>query len=357
MADLTKVFDGLLKGHEAAPTKRPSTETADEFLKQAYRISSLVAQLHADLRNLRQAYLSTAAPRKTHLRTTSRNGAPPAVSLTDRNREEIDADAKMTLRDLNARILALEYDEKRRQEIETELLQRKFARVSLRALLGTAAETEKSSERIAVEAVARQLGAHRESVVWFLRQRLQETARTQQRMMETRLQREIEKNRSVLAKARGPTAVLPPLGRDLTDSSVARSSTTVGNSSGRPGLPVEERERRPQHLDDITDEQRRVFEKGNQDMVKHFESTLDKVRTAEKSLVEISELQNLLVNNLVTQSAHIDQLVAESFETTEGVGKGNKELKKSAARASPARYTFFAAAGLCAVLVAWDLVI
>lgn len=68
-------------------------------------------------------------------------------------------------------------------------------------------------------------------------------------------------------------------------------------------------------------------------------------------------MQNLLVNNLATQSAHIDQLVAESFETTEGVGKGNKELKKSTERSSPARYTFFAAAGLCTFLVIWDLVI
>jgi hypothetical protein len=49
--------------------------------------------------------------------------------------------------------------------------------------------------------------------------------------------------------------------------------------------------------------------------------------------------------------------VAESFETTEGIGKGNKELKKSAGKASPARYTFFAAAGLCTVLVLWDLII
>lgn len=80
-------------------------------------------------------------------------------------------------------------------------------------------------------------------------------------------------------------------------------------------------------------------------------------RTAEKSLLEISELQNMLVNNLTAQSAHIDQLVAESFETTEGVGKGNKELKKSVSRASPARYTFFAATSLCAFLVIWDLLV
>ena len=73
--------------------------------------------------------------------------------------------------------------------------------------------------------------------------------------------------------------------------------------------------------------------------------------------MEISELQNMLVSNLATQSVHIDRLVAESFETTEGIGKGNKELKKATARASPARYTFFAATGLCAFLVIWDLLI
>ena len=73
--------------------------------------------------------------------------------------------------------------------------------------------------------------------------------------------------------------------------------------------------------------------------------------------MEISELQTLLVNNLATQSAHIDQLVADSFNTAENVGGGNQQLKKAASRASPARYTFFAASGLCAFLIIWDLLI
>lgn len=79
-------------------------------------------------------------------------------------------------------------------------------------------------------------------------------------------------------------------------------------------------------------------------------------RTAEKSLVEISELQSLLVNNLATQSAHIEQLVTDSLSTTENVGGGNKELKRATQRPSTARYTFFAASGLCAFLIVWDLI-
>lgn len=47
---------------------------------------------------------------------------------------------------------------------------------------------------------------------------------------------------------------------------------------------------------------------------------LTRSRTAEKSLVEISELQTQLVNNLATQSAHIEQLVADSESTTANVG-------------------------------------
>jgi syntaxin 18 len=80
-------------------------------------------------------------------------------------------------------------------------------------------------------------------------------------------------------------------------------------------------------------------------------------RTAEKSLVEISELQTQLVNNLATQSAHIDQLVADSLFTTENVGGGNKQLKKASERKSTAKYVFYASCGLSLFLVVWDLVI
>jgi len=80
-------------------------------------------------------------------------------------------------------------------------------------------------------------------------------------------------------------------------------------------------------------------------------------RDAEKSLVEISELQTELVNNLATQSAHIDQLVADSFLTAENVGGGNKELKRATERTSTAKYVFYASCSLSLFLVVWDLVI
>ncbi|TKA75614.1 hypothetical protein B0A49_10828 [Cryomyces minteri] len=92
-------------------------------------------------------------------------------------------------------------------------------------------------------------------------------------------------------------------------------------------------------------------------MLKHYEDTLDQVRTAERSLLEISELQTTLASNLATQSAHIDQLVQDSFMTKENVGSGNKELKKASERKSTARLVFWATGGFCATLVLWDLLI
>ena len=77
-------------------------------------------------------------------------------------------------------------------------------------------------------------------------------------------------------------------------------------------------------------------------------------RTAQQSVIEISELQSVLVENLEIQDVHISQLVTDSINTTENVQKGNKELKKALDRPSTARYTFFAASGLCLFMITWD---
>ncbi|KAF3352897.1 Ribosome assembly protein 1 [Verticillium dahliae VDG1] len=153
----------------------------------------------------------------------------------------------------------------------------------------------------------------------------------------------MEKSRSVLARA-GPGAGLTGFYEAMPSRGTKAGAL---REEGRGYGPVE----------DLTEEQIQMFEKGNQDMLQHYNSTLDKVRTAEKSLIEISELQTLLVGNLATQSANIEQLVADSENMGDNVGGGNKQLKEATKRPSAARYTFFASAGLCAFLIAWDLIV
>ncbi|KAI1775739.1 hypothetical protein F4818DRAFT_414811 [Hypoxylon cercidicola] len=351
MTDLTPLFNGFLQQHEASTAKYSfSLDSLEDFLKEAYRINSHITSLHADLRNIRQSYLSTAQPRKTLIRSAQndRQSRP----LSDREREEIDANAKKLLRELNTSIRRLADVEQARSEIESRVIQKKFAR-GLGALGAWAAggtQTSKSPEYIAAEERANSISTHRDSVLWLLRHRLQECVKTQQDMMEIRLMREMEKNRSVLAKSRRPDVPMGVLG-NMHEA----GSPVELKRAGQALLPDDTRS--PSSAVDLTEEQIQMFEKDNQDMLKYYESTLDQVRTAEKSLLEISELQTQLIDTLTTQSAGIEQLVADSEKTTENIGGGNRQLKQATQKSSPAKYTFFATCGLCAFLIVWDLVI
>ncbi|KAM3559667.1 hypothetical protein ARSEF4850_004037 [Beauveria asiatica] len=342
--DRTVEFNDLLSKHNTAPaTARANLEKADSFLKEAYRISSHTTTLHKELLDVRQAYLSTAQPRRAQSRALQ---GQPRV-LTDREREEVDANAKQMIRELNASIRAVDDAEQLRRETAAAIVRKTYG--SALGALGSWASggsttlSGKTPEQAAAEARARQTEMHRDSVLWFLRQRLEQCCRTQQDMMETRLTRELEKSRGFLA---APSADFADFAQ-ATRSAAPRAAVGGDADAAAYGVGNES----------LTEDQVQMFEEGNQDMMKHYESTLAKVQTAEKSLVEISELQSLLVNNLAIQSAHIEQLVTDSLSTAENVGGGNKELKKAAQRPSAARYTFFAASGLCAFLVLWDLII
>ncbi|PKS05884.1 hypothetical protein jhhlp_007715 [Lomentospora prolificans] len=359
--DLSTSFNELLQKHKApAISGRFGLDHLEEFLKEAYRIpttdaafeitswcvlmasepqNSHISNLHNELKDVRQAYLSTAQPRKTHLRT-----GQAQRYLTDRDREEVDANAKQIIRELNASIRILDDAENKRRHDEEIAIRKRYGS-GLGALGSWAAGGRKTEEHEAAEGKARDVGIHRDGVLWFLRKRLELCCATQQSMMEARLTREMERNRSVLANANIPLPGYNP--------AQERRSSVKSSGSSLPPPQQESFEADPS----LTEEQIQMFEKGNQDMMTHYQMTLDKVRTAEQSLVEIAELQTVLVNNLAVQSAHIEQLVADSDNMVENVGGGNKELKKATQRPSAARYTFFAASGLCMFLIVWDLVI
>ncbi|KAK2591976.1 hypothetical protein QQS21_010312 [Conoideocrella luteorostrata] len=347
--DLAGSFNNLLRQRGAAATigkVHLDVNALEGFVKEAYRINAHITSLHKELKDVRQAYLSTAQPRRTPSRALS--GKPQV--LTDREREDVDVNAKQMIRELNASIRALDDAEQLRRETESAVIRKKYAS-GLNALSSWASgggATSKTAEHAAAEGQAQQTEIHRDGILWFLRKRLELCCRTQQDMMEARLTREMEKTRGMLAAPAGDFAAFPPISEKAWKAATIHENDSDDAASRDMAAPFTQ---------GLTQEQVQMFEEGNQDMMQHYESTLDKVRTAEKSLFEISELQSLLVNNLAIQSEHIEQLVSDSFSTTDNVSGGNKELKKATQRPSAARYTFFAASGVCAFLVIWDLVI
>ncbi|KAF2964314.1 hypothetical protein GQX73_g9238 [Xylaria multiplex] len=245
------------------------------------------------------------------------------------------------LRELHASIRRLADVEQARADIEGKVIRKKYVRGlgTLGAWASGGVSTSKSTEHATAEDRAKTISTHRDSVLWLLRHRLQECIKTQQDMMEIRLMREMEKNRSILAKARGgQDAAFLHNAMSLVESPASPTDRRKGSGQLLP------RDEAPSYnpTTDLTPEQVQMFERDNQDMLKHYENTLDQVRAAEKSLMEISELQTQLINTLATQSAGVEQLVADSDTTAENVQGGNRQLSQATKKASPAKYTFFA---------------
>ena len=233
--------------------------------------------MHTYLKGIRQSYLSKSQPpRRAH---PIRNDSSANLwrhekwqYLTDSQREEIDAETKQLLRELNASIRNLADAEQLRQNTETTLNRKRYGRTGLGMLgqwaAGGAGQT-RSYEQEVGEARANAIKMHRENVLWYLRQKLQECGSFQASMMETRITREMEKNKSVLYKTRGQA--MPELG-GFEDAPVPPP-----NFAGRRASRMEPQQGAAVE-DELTPEQIQMFEKDNQDMLRHYEATLDQVR-------------------------------------------------------------------------------
>ncbi|KAI9662868.1 MAG: hypothetical protein M1821_007915 [Bathelium mastoideum] len=352
MTDITPLFETCLQKHGQVRIRNQDYDVhkLDEFLKEAYSI----------------AYLSVAhPPRKKQL---SRNDSPTSIHtqekdpkyLTDQQRTEIDAQAKKLLRELNAAIETLLETEQQRQAIETQIALKKRARKGLGAVGRWAAGgaiTAKSPEEEAAEAKANTLKMHREGVIWFLQRRLEECGRVQSEMMEARLTREMEKSKSILYKNQAiqPNDFPASFDANITNGQLSKGPQKSNHNPASPTASTYDRTK-SEAEQELSPEQLQLFEEENQGMLKHYEDTLDQVRNAERSLLEIAELQTTLANNLAVQSAHVDQLVQDSSFTEENVGRGNKELKKATERRSTAQMVFYGTCALCGTLILWDLI-
>lgn len=273
--------------------------------------------------------------------------------LTDAQRDDSDAESKRLLRELNAKISGLKQAEGvRNQTADAVALakrsQRGFGGLGRWAAGG--AVTARSPEEENEDAARKTVAAVRESIILFLQGRLEEAGRVQSEMMDIRLRREIEKSKSILAKSNVGGSIPHVLDEELDSVSGSQSkrlqrSGDFGNNSTSEAPDQSE----------LTQEQMQLFAEENHELLKHYEDQLDQVRTAEKSILEISELHSTLHANLQQQSEHIDQLVQDSYLTTENLGKGNKELKRASERRSTAQAVFYSTVAFCSFLVVWDL--
>ncbi|KAG9242556.1 hypothetical protein BJ878DRAFT_164014 [Calycina marina] len=343
MADLTPLIHELFKKHDAPIRSSLSVQRIDSFIKEATTINSQIKNLSAYLKSIREAYLDKSTRPLRRLKDNTRK------HLSDRDREEIDATSKQSLRELNAGVSQLAAAEKMRDEAGNAIMLKKYRRLHIGGMIGNWAAGEKGSfksfEQEQEEQKSGTMRTHRGQVILYLRERLAECAQLQAAMMQKRLDRAIQKQRLEALKHRA-VPMLDFAGVNESQSPKKRAKF------------VEETERvEHEYQNEPSAEQLQMFEQDNQEMLKLYESNLDQVKTVQNSMAEISELQNQLLQNLDQQHEQVEQLIADSEHTTENVDGGNRQLKKASERSSVAKYLFYTSCGLSAFLVAWDLIV
>ena len=278
-------------------------------------------------------------------------------------RDEIDSSTATVLQDLSRNIQALSQAESLRQQTQTSLLHKKYGKPD--GLLWRWAagglpvdEASKSREQAEDEGKVATIKTVRESVLWYLGRQLQRVTETQREMVEKRINREKEKEKSILYKMSGETDGIGRAGgphREVGRSRQAESPVSSQYDT-RPFNPATSQDESQAIESQLTPQQLQLFAAENSTLMQHYNDQLSKIQSAEKSLLEISSLQQSLISHLGTQGEMIEQLVSDAAGTDENVRKGNKELVKASERGSTARGVFWGSVILCGFLVGWDLV-
>ena len=132
---------------------------------------------------------------------------------------------------------------------------------------------QKSPEQMGAEAELETLKLFRESVLWFLGRKLEDVGEVQREMMERRLERELERGRSVLYKTKsgGGHGHVPG----------AEAATMHQKGARIPGgqsAKLDDEGKREIEQQQLSPEQLQLFASENQDMLKQYEDQLDQVR-------------------------------------------------------------------------------
>ena len=213
--------------------------------------------------------------------------------MTDIQRDAIDTESKSTFQDLAGSIRQLNDVEKIRRDTERQIAAKKYGRGNgignalgrwAAGGIGSGQTAIKSEEEKLDEERRGAFDGHRESVIWFLRQRLGQAAETQREMMERRVQREVEKSKSVLWKVKDSVGLPLETNEETAAGNLGPSNKTTPVNGGIdpstqgvriPGLTENEVANIESRL---SPEQLQLFAQENNDMLKRYEDTLDQIR-------------------------------------------------------------------------------
>lgn len=309
--------------------------------------------------------------------------------MTDKERDDFDYEARMVIQQTMVRIHHLEdLEEKRvaREKIaNSNSLTRKLISFGNNVGFGGSGGIELEQDQI-----SKTLALHRAGILWYLNDSLKQVSSRHASQQEIRLSRQLAKTKNAIHNVTDthhhdlnnntssiPTTTLS----NLTNSTISRSESPAlsqdqrsldksGNNSTLGGLTTNSStlhsitnssyapDDLPEALRELTPQQITVLESENSALMDELELSLNKAKAAEKSLIEISQLQSSLSAHLSTQNDNIQTLLNESVQVHDDIVKANKQLGSAKDRNRKAsKFIIYASLILAFILLFYDYLI
>lgn len=251
----------------------------------------------AYLRSIRQSYLAIG-PRPTVARSQTTSSISSAISsatlrqqqrqLTDEERDQIDSETAALLHELSASISGLASAENLRHETQATIILKKFPLANSRVWKWANGASQdgtpfRSEEQVRLEGQEDTIKTVRESVLWTLRTGLESAAEVQRHMVEKRVERINEKEKSILYKMNkhGDVPALSthsePRAQDAFTGSSSLPPTKGENNLGDDEAAEIEAQLSPEQL--------QLFSEENNTMLRQYEETLDKAQYVHASML------------------------------------------------------------------------
>jgi syntaxin 18 len=258
----------------------PIVAQPDRLTQECLTIYKRLNELKQYLIRIRPSYLSSSKP-------SAYNEA-----LSDKQRDEIDYEARMILQQQLNQIRALE-------DLEKERVNKHKGRSGLAKFLADPK----------IEGTDKTVELHRAGVFWFLNDRLKSVSQMHAQQQELRLRRQVDKSKAVYGLQHAV------------------------HSNGHNVKPIVLAEYEQNRLAaQLPQDQLLELESENNALLNELEQSLKQAQTAEKALYEISQLQTNLATHLASQNDRIQTLLEDAFQTSIDVSAANRQLESARTR-------------------------
>ncbi|KAJ9096763.1 hypothetical protein QFC21_005033 [Naganishia friedmannii] len=399
---------------------RVSRETEEEyamrreFMDEAYRIHKQLAELTDHLRLIRRAYLSTTPPplpsrlrQQQHSKPGKQNETDDPERqrlrylentkyLSEREKDEVDVRARLIIKTCRDRVELLERREKRgssprpsatdHRSLLTPCLYAHLVRQSkapttqstpssllshflpsLRALTTSGG----ADNSLTPQQCSSIMAAHHAAVIWFLNAELLKVSERQREMQEDAAKIRDERGKSLgglVGRETGAGNAWRRLGASSSNANTNanakplsltipyKPSTTQNSGAATDPTDVDDDPLATNAALHLTPTQLQQFSTENTHLLESMASTLDTVLHAERSLLEISQLQTTLISHLASQTETIERLYDDANGAMASVEQANVQLREAKQSGRDARFfllVFLVGASLALLFLDW----